>query len=622
MQHFFTKSYHKLAGIAAILAVILFMTINLLSSALFSSSQLDVTADSLYTLSEGTEEALEELKEPIKLRFFFSNRLANGFPSVKSYATRIQGMLEQYVSESDGQISLEVIDPEPFSEEEDLADTLGLKGAPVDNSGTKLYFGLVATNSVDQTQAIPFFVMDREKFMEYDITRMITDLANAERTHVALISSVAMELPPIPGLVNMPDNAGPWAVIQQARQLFNVTTVNLDDGKPKIPEDATLIMVVNPQDLDDDMLYQIDQFVMRKGRALFFIDPDQANNPNDASEAKKSFSLFDKWGIQVNLEEVVGDRLYASPLPQREGDEAQAKLPILSNLIIDNQNSFNQDDIVSADLNIIQMTHAGHVALSEGSELVLTPLIQSSPRSTLLNVNMVRFGAPTRQLLRQFTSDNKQYNLAARIQGRFKSAFAGDKNDENYMAESNENANIIVVADIDMLRDNAWVKTQRFLGYQLMQPFADNGSFAINAIDNLAGSGNLISLRTRGTGSRNFEVVDELRKEAEERFLNKEKELQEELKRTEEALNRLQSVKGDGADLTLSTAQQMEIQRFQEQKLRVRKELRGVQRELNREIESLGSWLKFLNIALVPLLVTIIAIILLFIRNKKQSGGR
>lgn len=623
MKQLLTKSYSKLAGLAAILAVVLFLSINLLSNTLFSGSQLDLTADSLYTLSEGTEEALEKLEEPITLRLFFSNKLANGFPSVKSYASRIRGMLEQYVAEGNGNISLEIIDPEPFSEEEDLAESLGLKGAPTDNSGTKLYFGLVASNSVDKSQTIPFFVFDREKFVEYDITRMMMDLANPQRTKITIVSSIAMELPQIPGLMNMPDNAGPWAVVQQARQLFDVTTIKPDSDKPTIPADTSVLMVVHPQGFSDELLYQIDQFVMNKGRAIFFVDPDIANSATPDGQTSNISRLFDKWGIVADMTKVVGDRIYGSPLPQKGGDDAQAKLPILSNLVIDNKESFNQDDIVSADVNVIQMTHAGHIDVTEESGLTLIPLIQSSPRSTLLDVNMVKFGAPTRQLLREFTSDNKQYNLAVRVQGVIKSAFSGALKGADYKAESDGEANLIIVADTDMLRDNSWVKTQRFLGYQMMTPFADNGSFVINAMDNLGGTGSLISLRTRGTGSRPFTVVEDLRKDAEQRFLNKERELQEELQRTEETLNRLQNSKNTGSDsLTLSPAQQLEIQRFQERKIRIRKELRGVQRELNKEIESLGTWLKFLNIVLLPLLVSALAVIFFLLRNRKQSGGR
>lgn len=622
MKNVFSTGYKQLASITAILAFVLFLGVNLLSSSLFNGVQLDLTEDSLYTLSDGTEETLQSLDERIHLRFFFSNKLANGFPEVKNYAARIQGMLEQYVSESDGKVTLEIIDPEPFSEDEDLAESYGLEGAPVDNSGTKIYFGLVASNSVDQSQAIPFFVFSRDKFAEYDITRMISDLANPERIKVALITSIPMELPNIPGLANLPDSAGPWAVIEQARQLFDVTTLDIEKENVKIPDDTSLIMVVHPSGFNEKLLYQIDQFVMNKGRALFFVDPDIANAAQADGQTSDIQKLFDKWGIVADMEKVVGDRIYGSPMPQREGDDTQAKLPILSNLTIDNTQSFNPDDIVSANVNIIKMTHATHIDVKQDSGLTLTPLIQSSPRSTLLNVNMVRFGAPTRQLLREFTSDNVQYNLAARIQGTMKSAFPNKKG-EDHKVESAGDVNIIVVGDTDILRNISWVQVKRFMGYQMMMPFADNGSFVINAIDNLGGTGNLITLRTRGTGNRPFTVVEELRKEAEERFLSKERELQEELKRTEEALNRLQRSKGEGAEnLALSPAQQLELRRFQEKKIHVRKELRGVQRELNKEIESLGTSLKFINIALVPLIVIVVAFFVLLSRSRKQAGGR
>jgi ABC-type uncharacterized transport system involved in gliding motility auxiliary subunit len=473
-------------------------------------------------------------------------------------------------------------------------------------------------------QAIPFFVFDRERFIEYDVSRMISDLSNQKRIKVGLISSITMELPNIEGLIN-PDQMGaaPWAVLQQARQLFDVVAIDPVQDDIKIGDDIDMLMVVHPQGFSDDLLFQIDQFVMRKGRVLFFVDPDVAYGGADPQSRSSDISkLFNAWGITIDMQKAVGDRIYATALPQRDSSQS-APFPSLTNLAIQDKSSFNQDDITSADLNIITMTNAGHIRIREDSELSFTPLIQSSIRASLIDVVKLQFNMDPRQLIEQFRSDNTNYTLAARIQGSLKSAFAGKKATRDFLPASQEEANLIVVADTDILRDNAWVTTQRFLGYQMMIPHADNGSFVVNAIDNLGGSGELITLRTRGTGKRPFTVVDKLRASAEERFLSKERELQSELSRTEEALNQLQRNQGvDQQTLALTPAQQLELERFQQQKIRIRKELRSVQRELNKEIEGLGVWLKFYNIWLMPLIIAGFAVFLMIYRNRQQAGGR
>lgn len=615
-------THAKLASASALIAVVLFLAINLLSNTLFTSARVDLTADRLYTLSDGTKKVLKEIKEPITLRFYFSNKLANGYPAVKSHAEHVKAMLQDYANQNSN-ITLKIIDPEPFSDEEDEAVREGLKGAPIDQNGTKLYLGLVASNSVDQTQVIPFFSFDRAKFTEYDVTRMLSDLANPHRTKVGIITTIPMELPNIAGLMGGRQSmaASPWAVIQQARQLFDVTTI--DTKKEAIPDNIDVLMVVHPHGFSDKLWKAIDQFVMKKGRAIFFVDPDVAyGNEKPESKASDPSRLFSAWGVDVNMNKVVGDRIAATPMPaQGPAGDSGMQLAYLPNLTLTDKSDFNQNDIISASLNTIHVMTAGAVNVTESSGLKLIPLIQTSPRSTLLDVRQLRFGgrAQAGYLLQNFHSDNKQYTIAARIEGKLKSAFASDP---GALKESKDNANLIVVADTDLLRDNAWVHVQNFLGYQLMVPKADNGSFVINAMDNLGGTGDLISLRTRGTGTRPFTVVDNLRKQAQEQFLDKEKELQGELKRTEVELNRLQNSSNSGQSLALSPQQQMELERFRQKKVEIRKQLRGVQHDLNREIEHLGSWLKFINIALVPFIVAVFAFVILVYRNRKQAGGR
>lgn len=613
------SAYLSLSGL--FMAAVLLLLINLVSSFLFSRVQIDLTENRLYTLSQGTKNILRGLEEPITFRFYFSEKIFSNQAEIKSYGARVRELLKEYANLSDGKLRLIVVDPEPFSEAEDAAVNYGLQGYPVDNEGNNAYFGLVASNSTDDQESIPFFLPNKEESLEYDLTKLVHKLSNPKLANVAMISGLPVLGGAAPAHPGAPPSAE-WFVIDQISQSFHLNPLGTDIER--IPENTDVLLLIHPKALAEKTLMAIDQFVVNGGHALIFVDPyseadvtaPDPNNPMAAFQAPRHSTLtklFDAWGIELNLGSFVADRQAASRVSVNNGGHIQA-VDYLAWLSLD-QSHLNHKDFVTSDLDKLVMATAGSLKKKQGAEITFDPLVQSSAQSMLMKDSFVRFSPNPVQMLQQFKSDNQVMTLAARISGKLKSAFAiSDKENEK---PATAEANIIVVADTDMLVDRMWVDLQNFFGKRLAVPRAANGAFVINALDNLSGSNDLISLRSRGKSARPFTKVEALQREAETAFRDKEKTLQDRLQQTERKLAELQQQKGADGALILSEQQQQEIEQFRREMLNTRKELRNVRHELNKSIESLGAWLKFVNIALIPLLILVVATVLSIYRARR-----
>lgn len=611
-------------GLSLVLLVALFVGLTLVFNQLFRGAQIDLTANNEYTLSEGTEEILNSLDEPINLYFYFSEEASRDLPQIRTYATRVRELLEEMAGRAGGKIRLQVIDPQPFSEEEDEATAYGLQSVPLGNTGDKLFFGLAGTNSTNGKVAVPFFQPDKEAFLEYDVAKAIHNLVVVEKPEVGLITSLPMSGGFDPASQQMSD---PWAVMQQLNELFTVQVLGTDtktiDAKIKV------LMLVHPKELPADTQYAIDQFVLRGGRLIVFLDPnanaDQSgadpNNPSAAMFANKSSNLetlLKAWGINYNPDQVVVDRSLGLQV-QINPAEAPVRHPLVLGLT---KAQANQQDLVSADLESINVDSVGHLKQAEGSAFKLEPLLQSSTEATTVSSERIRFLPDPRELLKDFTPSGEAYVIAARASGKFKTAFPDKSSEAGHLAEAAEDAQIMVFADTDLLTDRLWVSKQNFFGQRLLQAFANNGDLIVNALDNLTGSSALISIRGRASSQRPFTVVEEMRRAAEEKFRSTEESLQQELNETETKLTELQQGKAAGDEMILSPEQQAEIERFQAEKLRIRKELRDVRRSLDQDIESLGTTLKVINIALVPLLVIGLALAYGGLRRNRRRAAQ
>jgi ABC-type uncharacterized transport system involved in gliding motility auxiliary subunit len=623
---------NKLGAVTLVLIALAFVVAAVATNVWLRGVRIDLTENNLYTLGEGTQAVLDGIDEPINLYLFFSNEATETLPTLRAYATRVREMLEELEANApDGKLVLNFVDPLPFSEEEDRAEQLGLQSADIGAGGDPVYFGLAGTNSVGMTDRIPFFQPDprKEAFLEYDLARLIYNLANTDKTVVGLLTSA-----PVGGGFDPQTQqpSQPWVVVEQAKQLLEVRT--LPQSVLTIDADVDVLWIVHPTMLDDSTLYAIDQFVMRGGRALIFVDPQAeilaGADPSGLGIGSGASSstlqrLFDAWGVTFNTSSVVTDNRYALSIGGRFQPIRHIGL-----LGLDAE-AMSQDDPITSGLSTVNFGVAGHFELAEGATAKLTPLLTSSVESEVMPSDRFQFLPDPEELLNGFTPSGKQHVLAARLEGPLKSAFPdGAPTAEDREAPvdaalasthltSTENANLVLVGDGDILSDRLWVQAQNFLGQRLVSAFANNGDFVINALDNLSGSAALIGLRSRATYTRPFTKVEQLRRNADLEFRATEDRLEAELTQTEQRLGELQASRSDGNSLLMTPEQQAELQRFLDEQVRIRQELRAVRRNLDADIDRLGAWLKAINIALVPLVLTIVALGVVVVRRRRKA---
>jgi ABC-type uncharacterized transport system involved in gliding motility auxiliary subunit len=620
-------------GVGGLIALaVLFLGIVMLSNAALRGMRWDLTQNKLYTLTPGTHQVLGELKDPVNLYFYFSRETAaKQSPLILPYATRVREFLEEIAARSGGKVRLHVIDPQPFSEDEDHAAEYGLQSLQA-GTGDALYFGLAGTNSTDGRSVIPDFQPDREEFLEYDVAKLIHELGTPKKPVIGLMSSIGMQGQFDPRTGQMSD---PWPMLAQIQQLFTVRPLTSDVDH--IDKDVDVLMVVHPKNLPTRTLYAIDQFVMRGGRMLLFVDPDSGadtsgqdpQNPLAAAMTNHSSTLeplLSAWGVAYDPGKVIGDLELG--LEVRSSMQAPPTRHI--GILGLHHDDMDLKDVVTASLDQINMATVGALAARPGAKTTLTPLLSSSTSAAPLPAE--RFNALTdpATLRDGFRPTGIRYALAARLTGPVESAFPnGLPADQKpgsgpplaHLTKSAAPVNIVIIADTDLLMDYMWVQTRELLGSRVAQAFANNGDLIANILDNLGGSSALISIRGRASFSRPFERVEALRRQADDRLRSKALELQSELQQTEAKLTELQSKRNDQASLMLSPEQEQEVKRFTAEKARARKELRETQRGLNVDIDRLETRLKILNIAVAPLLVAVVGGVVLALRRRRRSRG-
>lgn len=606
--------------VGLIFVAVLLVAINALAGTLFKSARLDLTAAHFYTLSDGTKNILKNLDDTVTLRFFFSEKLAQSSPGITNYARRVRDLLEEFVTHSNGKLKLVVADPEPFSDEEDQAVQSRMQGVPFDSAGSMVYLGLVGSGATDEKEVIPFFQMDREQSLEYDITRLIYNLSHPVKKPVGIISTLPIEgLPPNPAMPLRTNTE--WAVLNVMRQTFTLRFLGVDVDM--VPDDIDVLMVVHPKGISEKTLYAIDQFALRGGRVLMFVDPfaeeDSAGVGGRSSNPKQ---LLDAWGVELVDGKVAADIQAATRVSVAGGAQAQS-VEYVAWLSLKGAN-FNKSEFVAGGLDQINMASSGILKKKAGATTEFSPLVETSDRAMVVDAMRLQNPNPT-ELFNMYKPGAEKLTLAGRISGKAKSAFpqgAPVKFDSAPapLAESKDVINVILVADVDLLSDRFWVDVRNFFGQRVATPRASNATFVVNALDNLSGSNDLISLRSRGEFSRPFEKVKEIQRDAEKRFLDKEKEVREKLKDTERKIQALQSQKQSGNAVLLSNEQRQEMENFRMEQLKTRKELRNVQHELRKNIEALGTQLKFINIGLVPLIVMLFAAGIGIYRSRRSAA--
>ena len=511
----------------------------------------------------------------------------------------------------------------------------GLNGVPLADGGELGYMGIAGTNTTDDKDVIPFLQPGREQFLEYDLTRLIYNLANPKKKVVGLVSGLPIDADPL-------KKYKPWHVIEQMKQFFEIRTMGFE---PKITDDIDVLMVVHPFGLSDKALYDIDQFVMRGGKTMVFVDPyaeegtrsNQAMRlpPDQGSDLEK---LFKAWGITYARDKVLGDLGSAQRVSAGLDDLGRPIITDYVAWITMRKDRMNANDVVTGELRIVNLASTGFIGKAKDANIEIEPLITSTKSSAPVDAQKVRFQPNPANILKEFTPDEKSYVIAARVSGTFKSAFAagppkkkGGKKDDivtdkdakkikalPHLAKAKVPANLIVVADSDILADAFWLRTQDFFGQQLVVPTANNADFVINALDNLSGSSALIGLRSRGLSNRPFLKLQEIQRAAEDRYRDREQALVKQLDEIQKKLKNVQTKEKAGGTTVLSSKQREAIVKFRADMIKIRRELRQVQLRLREDIDTLDAWTRVLNIGAMPVAVAVIAIALALARRQRS----
>ena len=639
-------------------AVALLVSVGLISA--LPSIRIDLTEDDLFSLADGTRNIVSGLEEPIELLFFYSESATEDQPQIRSYGTRVQELLREIVIASGGNLVLSIVDPEPFSEEEDLATQYGVQPVPVTQGGQGIYFGLVAVeldNEKDPalrvSETMPLIRPDQEQFLEYEFMQLVTRVANPDLKVVGLLTTLDIDggFDPMTGQATQQ-----WMITDYIRQLYDLRRIETDTEI--IEEDVDILMIVHPEGLSEQTLYAIDQHVMRGGETFVFLDPT-ADSMVSRSERGSMIpagmrsdlpGLLEAWGVDYASDKVLTDNTLALRVQMGQGSRPVAHIGMIGA----NRTALAGDDIITRRLENLNLSSVGALAPRDGATTRFEPLIQSSSDAMLMNASLLEDVLDPSVLFDEFVSANERYTIAARVSGVISSAFpegrpvskdaaadaseeeaeADDGNDfdeariekansdsatvEGHLTRTSGETNILLFADTDVLTDRLWVQVAQFMGQRIPQPYANNGDFVINALDNLSGGADLVSIRSRGRYSRPFERVVKLQREADDRLRTEEAALLERLAETEEQLAALNTDEGGQLLGQLTPEIQTEIDRFNAELLDTRRSLRDVQFQLTADIEALGSNLKWFNTAAIPMLLTVIALFMSLTRARRR----
>jgi ABC-type uncharacterized transport system involved in gliding motility auxiliary subunit len=630
------KTTASLLGLLAV--IVLFVSVNVVSGAMLRSARIDLTENKLFTLDQGTRNILRELETPIVLRYYYSinleKELGKSAPGLRDYARRVRELLEEYEARSNGKIELRVLDPEPFSEEEDRAVASGLQGLPANAAGERFYLGLVASNDIGGEEVIAFLDPRREVFLEYDLTKIIYQLSAMKRPRVGVISSLQIEGAPQNPMQPQQQQQPPWFFLESLRQLFEVETIRT--SATQLPSDLDVLVLIHPRGLAPGLQFSIDQFVLGGGRVVAFLDPycEAQNVPQDpnnplsgamADRASELGPLLAAWGVALDKEKIVADRPNSWRVrhPQTGAPiEYVVYLKITDALL-------SEGDPITAELKQLNFITAGALRALPGATTTFTPLIQTGEESMLLDRMSIVFGPDPERLLQEYSPSGEGYTLAARVSGTVQTAFPGgppgtgledDVARAEMLTRSSGPVNLLIVSDADLLADRWWVEVMRMGAQRIAMPTANNADLLVNAVENLSGNADLISLRSRRSYQRPFDRIADLRRAAEDRHRAEEQRLQARLKEAEQAINDLQAQReGSVSAIILTPQQRAEIEKFKAEQADTRKKLREVQRQLRTDIDHLTLRMKLVNVLGVPSLVALAGLLALAYRHLRRS---
>jgi ABC-type uncharacterized transport system involved in gliding motility auxiliary subunit len=623
---------------ALIIIFLIFVLSNMIARATLRNWRFDLTEENIYSLSEGTKNILNNIKGTITLKYYYSKTDAVSIPIFKNYSDRVSSLLKEYKIAGGNNIVIEIYDPRPDTEEQEWAEKFGLQSYPV-QGGTPIYFGLVGINELGDEDVITFFDPNREEFLEYDITRLTYNLSNPEKKIIGLITSLPILGSEVNPMNPTAQSDEPWLFTTELEQTY--TLRDLGASPDSIDDDVDLLLIVHPKKLSDTTLFAIDQFVLKGGRALIFVDPfceadtpkQDPQNPYAQLTAKRDSNmkkLFKAWGVELMEGKIVADKERATQVNTGNNQI----IPYIIWLSLTEQD-IDKDDVVTGKLENILMAFPGALKTQEIEGITHTPLIETTQKAATVDAMNLRFQTP-QGLLQKFSPGSEKFTLALRVSGTFKTAFPDgkpqteekdtkneeennekEKDSSEVLKQSKEESNVIIVADVDMLTERFSVKVVKFFGQKLATPLNDNYNFIYNALENLSGSNDLISIRSRGKLSRPFTKVQEIERAAEEKWKDQEEALKNKVDEINKRLTDLQKPGKESNQMMLSKAIQDEINKFRLEKQKKQKKLRQVRRNLRQDKEALGNKLFVINTFLMPLLISCFGIVVFIVKRKK-----
>ena len=608
MKKFILKKYFLISVLSTLL---LFLSFNFIINKINFNIGVDFTSTKTFTLSKGTKNVLANIQEPLQIEFIYSRELSKNIPIIQNYANQIEGLLSRYVDLAKGKINLEILDPEPYSDQEDYVERFGVQGFPVDQEGSNIYFGLIATNTTDDIEIISFFDPSKAGSLEKQLTDIVYKLNRIEKPTIGILTQVETQSPN----PNIPLQ-GEYIIFEQLENYYEIQY--LSPTAEKI-EDIDLLLVYHPSEISMSTEYAIEQFILQGGKTLLFIDP--YFEKDDYSEKSSNLANVLKTLNLNYIDQVILDGAQATRLQTQQNISDNTSLQTLLKLNWPEVRSdfINQQEEISNGLSLVRLISPGGLMQQEQeSPTTYTSILSSSELTMDLTIQEVQDPI---NLINNFNPSGIVYDFAVKVGGNAVSNFENFENKySNHLSQSSENLNVIVFSDADFIRSPYWARVQRFLNSTVIEESSDNGTLVSNIMDVLTGFDDFVDLRNKETPFRPFTVVQKLQAEAEKQYLGQEQELQQKL---ELALQEIKNLSGgrDNENVQLSDSQMEELALFQLEVEKTRKELREVRRNLNKEIDALANNINVINTFLIPFLLIILMFFLpyqLGIRKRKS----
>lgn len=612
MYKFFNKNYFLISVVST---VILFLSFNYIVQKINFNLGIDFTSNKTFTLSNGTKRVIDEIDEPIKINFVYSRNLSKNIPIIQNYANQVQGLLNRYSDLASGKIELSFIEPEPYSDDEDYVNRYGIQGFPIDQDGSKIYFGMIASNTTDDIEVVSFFDPSKAATLEKQLTDIVYKLNRSKKPMIGFLSWVDTAPPMMP---NNQLGQGEYTILEELSYFYDFEFLDTD---VESFEDIDLLFVYHPSDITNKTEYAIEQFILEGGETVIFLDPffeknDHSNKTSDLTNILKTLNI--NYNSNVILDGAQATRLQTQ---QNISDNTSLQTILKLNWPEVRGQFINQSEEIGNGLSLIRLVSAGGLApLNEESEISYIPLISSS--EVTMDLPMREVHDPIK-LINNFKPTGITYDFGVKLSGKTSSSFNEfEFIREDHIDSSVKDINVVLFSDADFIRNAFWARIQKFLDTNVIEATSDNGTLVTNVLDSMTGYDEFIDLRNKEAPFRPFVVVQKLQAEAEQKYLGQEQELQAQL---DETLVKIQNLSGgrDAESVNLTDKQLMELADFQLEVERKRQQLREVRRNLSKNIDRLANQINILNTFLIPILLILLMFIIprqLGIKKRKSRA--